>query len=272
MEIDHTYNYDDVFFRMVGVSLAKTLTKGVRWINRFTDKKIRVLVPFYLSLAGSERFVLDAFVDDVVGQRVELNTDQIPRGIITMNSIMRKTDEFSNPNQFLSKEFKQDGKFRKIFSRTKAIPVTINYSVEIVLDNQLDVYRTIEKIMKVLFNYYFFRIDYYGISIDAVLTLPDDQEITIPRDHSLDTDKEKKVSFPLDIQTYYPDFFIDTDDYETCDNDSEINWESLGMIPPSERTDISSEKRVIWDYYIWGRGQEPDGEDKDRNDTDKENF
>lgn len=273
MQIDNTYNYDGAYFRMVGISLAKTFSKGIRWINRFEDKKIRVLVPFYLSLAGDERFVLDAFTDDVVAKRVELNTDQIPRGVISLKSINTSGDEFANPNQFLSKEVKINNKLRKIFSKTKAIPVEINYDISIVVDTELDVYRVYEKILKVLFNYMFFSIDYFGMKIDFVLNLPDDKEIVLARNDGMDNaDTKKFVNFSVTVKGYYPDFFIDTDDYEVCSNDAEINWENLGMLPPSETADIPNIKRVYWKNYIFGDGNIPDPDDVMRSNTPPESF
>ena len=75
-EINKIFNYDNVFLRIVGVSLCRTMTKSVGWINRFDDGgKIRVVVPFYLALVGDEKFVLDAFRDDIPDARVDLNTD-----------------------------------------------------------------------------------------------------------------------------------------------------------------------------------------------------
>jgi len=272
MVIDNAYNYDDQFFRMVGVSLAKTLSKGIRWINRFQDKKIRVLVPFYMSMAGDERFVLDAFADDVVDSRVELNTDQIPRGVISMTSLATIGDEFANPNQFLSKEVKIDNNIRKIFSKVKAIPINITYDISIVVDTEIDAYRVSEKILKVLFNYMFFSLDYFGMKIDAVLSLPDEKEIEMNREQKLDTDNKKYVNFSLVVKTYYPDFFVDTDDYESCDNDDDINWTNLGMLPPSERGDIPTYKRVYWKDYIFNKGMKPNPDDPLRVDTPPENF
>ena len=273
MVIDNTYNFDDQFFRMVCIALAKTLSKGIRWINRFEDKKMRVIVPFYLSMAGDERFLFDAFVDDIPDNRVELNTDQIPRGVITFTSLTSKADEFASPNQFLAKEVKINNEYRKIYSKTKAIPINMSFDIEIRVATSIDVFRVSEKILKVLFNYMFFNIDYFGMKIEAMLSLPDDKDITIPREHGLDTDKIKSVKFPLTVASYYPDFFVDSDDYESCDNDSEINWESMGQLPPSQIGDVPSGKRVYWNSYIWGEGRTPNEEElKNRKNTPKENF
>ena len=86
-----------------------------------------------------------------IASRIELNTDQIPRGVITLNSISTLGDEFANPNQFLAKEVKIDEKYRKIFSKVKAIPINISYDISIKVDTEIDAYRVYEKILKVLF-------------------------------------------------------------------------------------------------------------------------
>jgi hypothetical protein len=268
MSINNTYNFDDRFFRMIGLSLTKTFTRSLMWINRFEDKKIRVIVPFYLSMTGDERFLLDAFVDDVVDKRIELNTDMIPRGIITLTSINASSDEFANPNQFLSKKTTINEEYRKIISKVKAIPITINYDVNIKLDTELDVYIASEKILKMFFNYMFFNIDYFGLKIDSVLTLPDDKAINIVREQTLDSDTAKNITFSLAVKTYYPDFFIDTDDYEICDNDTEIDWDKYGLIPPSERGEIPSEKRVYWENYVFNSKSNLNSIDN----KNKENF
>lgn len=255
--IDYTTNYNGIFFWMVGASLARTLTKSIRWINYFQDKKMRVVVPFYISMAGSERYALDAFIDDVADQRVELNTDVVPRGVITMQSLTTSSEEFANPNQYISKKTKINGEMRNVISKTKAIPIKITYNIEIKIDSEIDAYKCTEKILNMFFNYMFFNVDYFGIKIDAAFTLPDDKEITLPREINLTSDSAKKIAFTLVVNTYYPSFFIDTDDYEVCDNDGDVDWTALGLTPPSERDvadDENNVKRVYWESFINDQG------------------
>lgn len=250
--IDNTKNFDDIFFRMIGVSLCKTLTHSILWINHFKDYKRRVVVPFYLSLAGNERYVYDAFVDDIVDSRIELNVSQIPRGIITLNSFNTSNEEFANPNEYLTKKVVINEKLRSIISKTKAIPIKLNYDVEISVDSEIDAYKCSEKIINLFFNYMFFNIDYYGIKIDAFFELPDDKDVTIPREINLDSDSKKTIKFSLKVHTYYPSFFDDTDNLEVCDNDNEIDWDKLGIKRPLlTDSNFSGVKKVIWENYLW---------------------
>lgn len=270
-------NFDDSYLRMVSISLTKTLTRCISWINYFHDKKIRVIVPFYMSMAGSERFVLDAFVDDIVDSRVELNTDQIPRGIVSFNGFSTVTSEFANPNSYLSKKTEINGQMKSFIQKTKGIPINIAYDIDIVLMTEIDVYKCSEKIMNMLFNYMFFNIDYFGMKIDAVFALPDDKGIEIVREQNLDSDTKKHIKFSLNVQTYYPSYFIDTDDYIICDNDGEIDWDRTCKTRPSElnEADLSKIRPVYWKNWIWDMkyldNEKPDGRER-WFDTPKENF
>ncbi len=250
MHIDDDYNYDDNFVRMTTIALCKVLTTKIRWINRWSDgKKIRVIIPFYTSMsAGQERFLLDAFVDDVSSTRVELNTDQKQRGVVTFKGGSQRDDEFANPNQYLAKETKLNDNFKAIVSRTKAIPISLNYEVMIKLDNEWEVDTCYTKILNVLYNYRFFYISYFGIKIDAFFKLPTETGIEIPREINLSSDNTITMKFSLEVQTYYPSFNLNSEDYEICDNDNEIDWDFLeiskpnGIIPKGE----GELKRVYW--------------------------
>lgn len=238
--IDNIKDFDNQFFRMITISLAKTMNKSIRWINHFqplneneTGRK-RVLIPFYTSLTGEERFVFDSFVDDIVDTRLTMNTDQYQRGVITFNGFNTKSDEFANPNQYLSKNANINGVLRRIISKVKAIPISITYDVEIQLATENEIDKCSQKILNLLYNYFFFNIDYFGIKIDAILKLPDDKTIEIPREISIDSERRKSIKFSLNVETYYPIFNIDSDDLIQCDNDDDINWEYLGVPKPTE--------------------------------------
>lgn len=262
--INEQKNYDDTFFRMVSTSLIKTLHTSITWINYFSDSKIRVVVPFYLSLAGNERFLLDAFVDDVVDSRVELNVDQIPRGVVTLDSFSSDVTQFANPNEYIKNKRNVNGKLKTFLQKTKAVPVNINYTVDIVVMNEIDLLKASEKLLDTLFNYMFFNIDYYGLKIDAVFNLPDDKEIEIVREQTMETDQKKHLKFQLKVQTYYPIFmiekdrYIDIDDFIICDNDDEIEWDRMYKKRPSELdiNEIEMIKRVYWKNYIWDLNDE----------------
>jgi hypothetical protein len=247
MAIDRIYNFENDFFRMISVSLCRTLYGKINWINRFEDKKIRVVVPFYVPFGADSRFVLDAYVDDITGKRITLNTDQIPRGMVKMTSVSSQSAEFANPNQYIAKKSLENGRLRKLFSKVKAIPMLITYDIEVILMTVEDVDKFLMSVHDYLFPYFFFNIDYYGIKIDAALELPDDKAIEIPEQSSLDeADRKKTIKFGLNVHTYYPMFRDDCKSTEVCDNDDDINWEYIGRMKPSRHNEIEAE---IIDLY-----------------------
>jgi hypothetical protein len=256
MHIDKDYNYDDNFVRMATIGLTRVLGTKIRWINRWSNKKVRVIIPFYTSFAGQERFMLDAFVDDTASTRVELNTDQKQRGIVTFKGSTQKDDEFANPNQYLSKETKLNDEFRSIVSRTKAVPINLNYDVQIRLDNEWEVSECYTKILDMFYNYRFYNISYYGIKIDAFFRLAPDSGIEIPREINLGSENISSIKMSIEVQTYYPIFQLVSEDYEICDNDGEIDWDFLGIPRPDGRQLPNSDgalKRVYWYHNLLDR-------------------
>ncbi len=230
--IGHQYNFDNVYLRMVTVALGKTLNRSIRWINYFSDEKRCITLPFNYRMYGKERFLLDSYLDDIVDSRVELNTDQIPRGCITLTSFVSVSDEFANPNIYIPKDCKIKNEWKRIITKVKAIPMQMNYDVEITMDDVRDVWVCSEKIIMLLFNYFFFNMDYFGIKIDLVLQLPDDKTVEIPQEGDFTNDKKYTIKFPLTVRGYYPVWTVDTDNVE-CYNEE---FENI--------------KRVYWQYYI----------------------
>jgi hypothetical protein len=233
------HDYDDQFFRMITISVAKTLSRNIRLINKFEPEDetktgmYRFFLPFYTSLTGSERFVLDAFVDDVVDKRVNVNTDQHQRGSIIFTGFNSRSDESANPNQYLSKKEEINGTIRKVISKVKSVPVTVNFDIEIQLATMNEIDKVSQKLMNIFYNYQFFNFDYYGLKVDAFFNLPDDKSIEIQREIAMDTDKKKFIKFSIEVQSYYPIFMIDSDDLYVCDNDDDINWDNLEIPRPS---------------------------------------
>lgn len=232
-KIGNQFNYDDVYFRMTLVALAKTMNKSIRWINRFKDENICVKCAMTYRMFGQERFLLDSFVDDITDKRVELNTDQIPRGVITMTSFNPTTDEMANPNLYIAKDARIHNEYKKIITKVKAVPISINFDVEIKLDDHRDVLVCSQKILNFLHNYYFFSMNYFGIKIDLAAFLPDDKTVTLPTDGDMTSDNVFSIKFPLTVRTYYPIWKVDTDDIE-CYNEE---FENI--------------KRVYWESYIY---------------------
>lgn len=202
------FNFEDTFFRDLTVCVLDTLEGQIRWVNRFSSGDFPVNVPFYYSLTGDERFLLDTFQDDVVSQNrfVELNTDQIPRGHITLKQFNINSDEFANPNVWLRMVVENEVEIRKILAKVRAVPISVNYDLEIVLSSEIDIFKCSQAILDTLWLYKFMYFEYNFMNIDAVINMPDSSSIEIAREKSMNSDNNIKLTVSFEVQTYYPAF------------------------------------------------------------------
>jgi len=185
--IGDKFNFEDVFFRDLTVCLLDTLENKVKWTNRFSSGDVKVNVPIYYSLSGDERFLLDSFSDDVVSENrfVELNTDIIPRGHLTMTGFDIKSDEFANPNVWLRMVVENEVEVRKVLTKVRAIPVRVNYDLTILLSSEIDTFKCSQSILDTLWVYKYMYFEHNFMNIDAIMIMPDSNTITMSREKSL---------------------------------------------------------------------------------------
>lgn len=206
--IGNKFNFEDTFFRDLTVCVLDTLESQIKWVNRFSSGDYPVNVPFYYSLTGDERFLLDSFHDDIVSENryIELNTDIIPRGHITLTSFNILSDEFANPNVWLKTVVENESEIRKLLTRIRAIPVSVNYDLEIKLSTEIDVFKCNQAILDTLWLYKYMYFEYNFMNIDAVMTMPDSNSIEINRDKDLSSDNNISLKVSFEVNTYYPAF------------------------------------------------------------------
>lgn len=206
--IGEKFNFEDVFFRDLTVCVLDTLEGQVKWTNRFTSGDVFVQVPIYYSLTGDERFLLDSFSDDIVSENrfVELNTDIIPRGHLTMTGFNIKSDEFANPNVWLRMVVENEVEIRKVLSKVRAVPITVNYDLTILLSSEIDTFKCSQAILDTLWIYKFMYFEHNFMNIDAVMIMPDSNSIEMSREKNLTSDNSIKLKCSFTVETYYPAF------------------------------------------------------------------
>lgn len=202
--LDSSLNFDDTYFRDLTVSVLHSLQDKIWWINKFTDENRLVTVPFYYSFTGSEDMMLDSFVDDVPGQRVELNTDIIPRGHITITGVNAEFTKIRNPHVWMRSDLEHDEEMYSIYSKVKAVPMSTTFEVEIKLDSEIDIWKCYSKILDIFSLYKYANFQYKGIFIESYFALPEGKEITMPREHDLTSESLITIKFPIEVKSYYP--------------------------------------------------------------------
>jgi hypothetical protein len=211
--IGEKFNFDEVFLRDLTMCVLDTLEGRVKWVNRFTSGDVQVNVPFYYSLTGDDRFLLDAFTDDIVSQNrfVELNTDQIPRGHVTLTSWVIRSDEFRNPNIWLRNVIEDNVEAKRVLNKLRAIPITATYDLQILLKSEVDVFKCSQAIMNTLWLYKYMYFEHNYMNIDAIMMQPDNNGIEIVREKNLKSDNTIKLTASLEVQTFYPAFITNVE-------------------------------------------------------------
>lgn len=206
--IGQRYNFEDVYFRDLTVCVLDALEGQIKWTNRFTSGDVFVHVPIYYSLSGDERFLLDSFSDDIVSESryVDLNTDIIPRGHLTMTGFNIKSDEFANPNVWLKMVVENDLEIKKTLTKIRAVPITVNYDLTILLSSEIDTFKCSQAIMDTLWIYKFMYFEHNFMNIDAVMLIPDTNNIEMSREKNMTSDNNIRLKVSFTVETYYPAF------------------------------------------------------------------
>jgi len=122
-----------------------------------------------------------------------------------------KSDEFRNPNVWLRAVVENNIEVQRLLKQVRAIPITVNYDLSIYLKNEIDVFKCAQEIMNTLWLYRFIYFEHNYMNIDAVITVPDSENIEIQREKNLKSDNTIKLSLSLEVQTYYPAFTSNKD-------------------------------------------------------------
>ena len=130
----------------------------------------------------------------------------IPRGHLTMTGFNIKSDEFANPNVWLRMVIENEVEIRKVLGKVRAIPITVNYDLEITLSSEVDTFKCSQAILDTLWIYKFMYFEHNFMNIDAVIVMPDSNTIEMSREKNLTSDNNIKLKVSFTVETYYPAF------------------------------------------------------------------
>lgn len=225
-------NYKDLWLRNVLVGFLAYLQNRVNWVNEFENESLEVNVPFYGALSGDTRYILDAFKDDMAIDRVDMNTDPIPRGAVYIKSWAFKAEEFTNPNTYINSQIEIEDELQEVVAQCKMLPVKVSMHIDIIVDSEADVMKAWESLMTSLFIYKYFTFEHKRLPINANFSIPTDFDNPIVRDKSFGADSGKGsmiIPLDLDIHTVYPIF-----DY---------------------KNQITANKQVEWILQLWNQNR-----------------
>jgi hypothetical protein len=202
-------------------------------------------------MTGDERMLLDSFSDDVVSENryVELNTDVIPRGHLTLTGFDIKSDEFANPNVWLRMVVEDNIEIKRILAKVRAIPILAKFDLVIHLSSEIDVFKCSQAIMDTLWLYRFMYFEYNFMNIDAIMIIPDGNQMEIVREKNMTSDNTIKLTLSFEVHTYYPAFKKPRFDTPDPKDDRNKTWSNAYDYDPFRANNpdvIVYPKRTRW--------------------------
>jgi hypothetical protein len=200
-------NYNDVFLRQAIVALLGYLRNRFAWTNISKEHgEYLVQIPIHYSMTGKSRFILDSFYDDIPNTRVNMNTDQIPRGVLELKSWAINPDEFTNPNVWFNVNQEIDDELVSVAMQTKAVPMKLTFSLSTIVDNEIDVFKCWQTYMNIMWIYKYFTFEYNRVPINAVFQFVGDTDNNVARDYAFDKAELLKTEYIFEVHTYFPIF------------------------------------------------------------------
>ena len=170
------FNKDNTILRYLVVGMLAELSKKVYYYNQVDEDTLKKIeVPFFYSISGNERFLLDNFMFDAEKEGKAIGDyEVVPRGIIQMNSMSINSDE--QTNKFTRAEFVRewDGVLKTFSLMTNFLPVTVGFGVTIICSNNLEMLKVTEAIMSKLYKGTLFNVDLGMFRVNASMSVPED--------------------------------------------------------------------------------------------------
>ncbi len=202
------FNKDNTILRYLVVGMLAELSKKVYYYNQVDEDTLKKIeVPFFYSVSGNERFLLDNFMFDAekAGKAIG-DYEVVPRGVIQMNSMSINSDE--QTNKFVRAEFVREweGVLKTFSLMTNFLPITIGFSVTVICSNNLEMLKVTEAIMSKLYKGTLFNCDLGMFRVNAAMSVPEDFSQERLFEWGLNDKKEFQVTFDMELRSFMPVF------------------------------------------------------------------
>ena len=214
MSFNDIQNKDDVLFRNVIVGSLHSLKDKIYWYNVIDNKRDKVEVPIYFTVAGSERFLSDIFLNsDKLEKEGKITGlyNKYPRLHLSLDGITLKEEYLSNKFKradYLRQE--ENGDLRQHNAEFIDTNFNLSLSATLFVDSIIDIYKATEVIYRNLYKNQYFYVETLGIKVPCYYAIPPDLENERPVNFGLSDKKELKITFKLDLEISYPIFKEET--------------------------------------------------------------
>jgi len=202
------YNKDNTILRYLVVSMLAELSEKVYYYNQVDETTLKKInVPFFYSISGNERFLLDNFMFDAEASGKAIGDyEVVPRGILQMNSM--SIDSSAQTNKFTRAEFVREweGVLKTFSLETNFLPVTMGFGVTLICSNNLEMLKITEAVMSKLYKGTLFSCDLGMMRVQASMSVPEDYSQDRLFEWGLNDKKEFQVTFDMELRSFMPVF------------------------------------------------------------------
>lgn len=202
------YNKDNTILRYMIVALLAELKDKVYYYNQVDEDTLKKIpVPFFYSITGDGRFLMDNFLFDAEASSKAIGDyETVPRGIIQLTGI--SIDSGNQTNKFARGEFvsEWDGILKTFSLETNFLPLKISFDCTVVCSSNLEMLKVTESLMSKLYKNNLFQVDLGMMRVQGSFTVPEDYAQNRLFEFQLNDKKEWSVTFPIEVASFMPVF------------------------------------------------------------------
>jgi hypothetical protein len=209
------FNKDDLVERAAIAGILNKLHNKLSFTYIHSDNREEsVEVPFYYSMSGDERFLMDQFLNEFDTEKAETNYDKVPRGIVVMESTGIRTEAKTNPHvrmEQVVEEFENEGDqvpaLKTYSAKFAAIPIQMNINCRIKVASHRDLLLISQLTKKEFYRNSRFFFDYQGLRVPGNLMFPESFDKENPIEYTFDgIDRTQELLISLEAHTFIPDY------------------------------------------------------------------
>jgi hypothetical protein len=202
------YNKDNTILRYMIVALLAELKDKVYYYNQIDEDTLKKIpVPFFYSITGDGRFLMDNFLYDAEAKGKAIGDyETVPRGIIQLTGI--SIDSGNQTNKFARGEFVQEWEgILKTFSlETNFLPLNLTFDCTVICSSNLEMLKVTETLMSKLYKNNLFQVDLGMMRVQGNFSVPEDYTQNRLFEFQLNEKKEWSVTFPIEVASFMPVF------------------------------------------------------------------
>jgi hypothetical protein len=202
------FNKDNTILRYMIVALLAELKDKVYYYNQIDEDTLKKIpVPFFYSITGDGRFLMDNFLYDAESNGKAIGDyETVPRGIVQLTGI--SIDSGSQTNKFARGEFVQEWEgILKTFSlETNFLPLNLTFDCTVICSSNLEMLKVTETLMSKLYKNNLFQVDLGMMRVQGNFSVPEDYTQNRLFEFQLNEKKEWSVTFPIEVASFMPVF------------------------------------------------------------------